>query len=55
MTVKDRRAIFHHLKDYSGSETVIFFPRFGFTFGEFAVWHTLMERKKSRKKKDADV
>jgi len=48
LTIKDRRQIFQSIrKDDARADT--FFPKYGFTLSEFAVWHVLGDaRRKNR-------
>ena len=49
LAIRDRRRIFQLSRGASGDT---FFPEYGFTLYEFAVWHTLSDaRKKSGSKK----
>lgn len=49
LSIKDRRTIFQMSRDVC-AEQDMFFPHYGITFSEFAVWYTLGEnRRKTRK------
>jgi hypothetical protein len=49
LSVKDRRRVFQLTRQFCMSPD-LFFPEFGFTLGEFAVWYTLSDsRRKTRK------
>ena len=43
LTIRDRRRIFQLSRSASGDT---FFPEYGFTLYEFAVWHTLSDARK---------
>jgi hypothetical protein len=47
LTVKDKRFIFHCLREYKCTPDT-FMPAFGFTTAEFAVWQILGDGRKSR-------
>lgn len=51
LSIRDRRQIFQICRQNSAAFCCdLFLPQFGFTVGEFAVWHTLGEnRRKSRR------
>ena len=54
LRVKDKRQIFHIMRR-SGDELTsdTFFPQYGVTAGEFAVWQVLSESRKTRRKSGA--
>jgi len=41
LSIRDRRLIFHTARSCGDVSPDLFFPAYGFTFAEFAVWHTL--------------
>jgi len=48
MPMKDRRLIFHQARLLDVHAAVdLFFPQYGITFGEFAVWNTVVRRSKT--------
>lgn len=54
LTIRERRTIFQLLRAHENVQGDLFLPEYGFTVGEFAVWHLLGEhRRKSRKKQSA--
>mgnify|MGYP006237691309 CR=1 FL=1 len=52
LSVKERRHIFTLARSRTPASPDLFFPHFGFTLAEFAVWYTIGELK-SKKKRDA--
>ena len=49
LSVRDRRHIFHLIRHAEPLTPDIFFPVYGITLSEFAVWHVLGDtRRKSR-------
>lgn len=49
LTVRDRRHIFQLVRRTEDVSPDVFFPAYGFTLSEFAVWHILGDtRRKSR-------
>lgn len=48
LSIKDRRNIFQMSRNASRDED-IFFPNYGITFSEFAVWYTLGESRRKAK------
>ena len=48
LTVRDRRAIFQLVRRVETPTSDLFFPAYGFTFGEFAVWSMLGDGRKKR-------
>ena len=55
LRVKEKRQLFHIMRRHN--ETLdhnSFFPQYGITAGEFAVWQVLCESRKGRRKVDAD-
>ena len=51
LRVRDKRHIFHMMRRTENLTHDTFFPTYGFTAGEFAVWQVLSENRKSRKTK----
>ena len=49
LPVRERRRIFLSCRTDEDDLHTLFFPIHGFTFSEFAVWHTLGERKRAKK------
>ena len=43
LPVRDRRQIFQHVRRFDPPSADIFFPEYGFTLSEFAVWHILSD------------
>lgn len=41
LSIRDRRKIFHIARGIHKDWHDVFFPEFGFTLSEFAVWYTL--------------
>ena len=52
LRVKDKRQLFHVMRKSDVLNHDTFFPRYGITAGEFAIWQILSENRKSRKSKD---
>ena len=51
LSIRDRRQIFQHVRCMNSSPDA-FFPAYGFTLSEFAVWHILGDsRRKGRSSK----
>jgi len=51
LRVKDKRQLFHIMRRYGKDlDHNCFFPQYGITAGEFAVWQVLSESRKGRKK-----
>lgn len=48
LRVKDKRALFHIMRTVTVTENT-FFPFYGFTAGEFSVWHVLSESSRKRR------
>lgn len=48
LSVRDRRAIFQLARAWPGASPDLFFPGYGITLSEFAVWYTLGEPRKGR-------
>ena len=48
LRVKDKRALFHIMRTVPVTENS-FFPHYGFTAGEFSVWHVLSESSRKRR------
>lgn len=49
LSIKDRRYIFQNVRKHPVTPD-IFFPEYGFTLSEFAVWHVLGDVRRSIKK-----
>jgi hypothetical protein len=50
LNIRQRRSIFHLSRSQDSNSGDVFFPMYGITYGEFAVWYTLGEsRRKNRK------
>ena len=49
MSIKDRRLIFQLSRHFNATADT-FFPTFGITFSEFAVWYVLGENKRKGRK-----
>ena len=49
LRVKDKRALFHVMRTSEVDENS-FFPNYGFTAGEFSLWHVLSESNRKRRK-----
>lgn len=49
LSIKDRRNIFHLCK-HTENTAEAFFPQYGITFAEFAIWYTLGENKRKTKR-----
>lgn len=49
LKVKDKRAIFHIMRRAENLTENTFFPTYGFTAGEFAIWQILTDTKKGKK------
>ena len=41
LSIRDRRRLFHYARVFDGDCSNVFFPEFGFTLSEFAVWYTI--------------
>ena len=55
LRVRDKRQLFHIMRKSSGDLSHdTFFPAYGITAGEFAIWQILSDSRKSRKKNDTD-
>ena len=53
LRVRDKRQIFHIMRRQGDTLTHdSFFPRYGITAGEFAVWQVLSDSRKNRGKKN---
>ena len=53
LRVRDKRHIFHIMrKHFDTLDHNSFFPQYGITAGEFAVWQVLSENRKTRTKKN---
>lgn len=50
LSIKERRHIFQAIRKEEASQDS-FFPAYGFTLSEFAVWHVLGDSKRSHAKK----
>lgn len=51
--IRDRRAIFYLARTFAPPERPgdLFFPRYGFTLAEFAVWYTLGDSRRKAKQR----
>ena len=49
LKVKDKRVLFNIMRTQSVSGDT-FFPNYGFTAGEFSLWHILVESSRNKKK-----
>ena len=47
LSIRDRRLLFHMARSHGGTEAELFFPAYGFTLSEFAVWYTLGDTRRS--------
>ena len=54
LRVRDKRQLFHIMRKSSQLCQDTFFPTYGITAGEFAIWQILSETRKTRKKSDVD-
>ena len=52
LRVKDKRQIFHIMRRTGDLDHNSFFPQYGITAGEFAVWQVLSETRKTRRKNE---
>lgn len=50
LRVRDKRHLFHIMRKASFLNHDTFFPNYGITAGEFAIWQILSESKKVRRK-----
>lgn len=56
LSVRDRRSVFMMARMYGANASGdLFFPQFGFTLSEFAVWYVLGDRRRKSRSKKADV
>ena len=46
LSIRERRRVFQHARTIDGDCSNVFFPEFGFTLSEFAVWYTLGEQRR---------
>jgi len=51
LRVKDKRHMFHVMRKESNLSHDTFFPYYGITAGEFAIWQILSETRKTRRAK----
>lgn len=49
LSVRDRRHLFQLVRKQADPSPDLFFPQFGFTLSEFAVWHVLGEARRTKK------
>ena len=49
LRVRDKRHIFQIMRKTENLNDGTFFPKYGFTAGEFSVWQILSEHRKSRR------
>ena len=55
LRVKEKRQLFHIMRRFSASlDHNSFFPQYGITAGEFAVWQVLSDNRKGRRKPEAE-
>ncbi len=54
LRVKDKRHLFHVMRKSNNLSHNTFFPNYGITAGEFAIWQILSESKKTRRKEEVD-
>ena len=54
LRVKDKRHLFHIMRKSDQLSHNTFFPLYGITAGEFAIWQILSEHRKSRKKDEKE-
>lgn len=54
LRVRDKRQLFHIMRKSDNLSHNTFFPSYGITAGEFAIWQILSESRKSRKNKTSD-
>lgn len=47
LTVRERRRVFQLARKSGGDWSAVFFPKYGFTLSEFAVWYTLGDRRRA--------
>ena len=47
LSIRERRRIFQLVRSMEGEWGNVFFPDFGFTLSEFAVWYTLGDRRRT--------
>ena len=55
LQVRDRRLIFQVVRKYVEPDENMFFPKYGFTLSEFAVWHILGDSRRKMRKGDAKI
>ena len=55
LRVKDKRALFHIMRKSENLTHDTFFPSYGITAGEFAIWQILSENRKSRKRENKSI
>lgn len=46
LSIRDRRRLFQTARTVDGDGSNVFFPEFGFTLSEFAVWYTLGDQRR---------
>lgn len=51
LRVKDKRHLFYIMRRSDALDHDTFFPNYGITAGEFAIWQILSENRKSRRQK----
>lgn len=55
LTIRDRRQVFLLARSAHNTYTPdLFFPKYGFTLAEFAVWYTLTDTRRKPNKKKSD-
>lgn len=48
MSIRDKRVVFATVRSLREPSGDLFFPHFGFTFSEFAVWHVLSDTRRQK-------
>ena len=48
LELRDKRSLFYQMRIHSNLEVDTFFPKYGFTAGEFGVWQMLTEKHRRR-------
>ena len=46
LSVRDRRNLFQLIRNESAPTPDLFFPQYGFSLSEFAVWHILNDKRR---------
>ena len=55
LRVRDKRHIFYVMRNMTSLSHNTFFPAYGFTAGEFAMWQVLSDTRRPRKQRDEPV